>query len=87
MSEDQCVLEFYVDLVGVVLDEGDEVNVDLFVDVDYVLIGMKLIELCVIGCVQQWMCDGSYGECIDCDGVVGYEWLLVWLIVECCMYC
>lgn len=40
-----------MDLVGVVLDEGDEVNVDLFVDVDYVLIGMKLIELCVIGCV------------------------------------
>ena len=74
-------------LAGAAPDEGDEANADLFVDVDHALIGMKLTELRAIGRAQQRMRDGSYGECIDCDGSVGYERLLARPAAERCTHC
>jgi RNA polymerase-binding transcription factor DksA len=86
-SEDQRASESYADLAGAAPDEGDEANADLFVDVDHALIGMKLTELRAIGRAQQRMRDGSYGECIDCDGAVGYERLLARPTAERCTHC
>nr|WP_224755738.1 TraR/DksA family transcriptional regulator [Burkholderia contaminans] len=86
-SEDQRASESYADLAGAAPDEGDEANADLFVDVDHALIGMKLTELRAIGRAQQRMRDGSYGECIDCDGSVGYERLLARPAAERCTHC
>nr|WP_230945218.1 TraR/DksA family transcriptional regulator [Burkholderia cepacia] len=86
-SEDQRASESYADLAGAAPDEGDEANADLFVDVDHALIGMKLTELRAVGRAQQRMRDGSYGECIDCDGSVGYERLLARPTAERCTHC
>ena len=86
-SEDQRASESYADLAGAAPDEGDEANADLFVDVDHALIGMKLTELRAVGRAQQRMRDGSYGECIDCDGSVGYEHLLARPTAERCTHC
>ncbi|EAY65051.1 Zn-finger, prokaryotic DksA/TraR C4 type [Burkholderia cenocepacia PC184] len=86
-SEDQRASESYAELAGAAPDEGDEANADLFVDVDHALIGMKLTELRAIGRAQQRMRDGSYGECIDCDGSVGYERLLARPTAERCTHC
>nr|WP_254603441.1 TraR/DksA family transcriptional regulator [Burkholderia lata] len=86
-SEDQRASESYADLAGAAPDEGDEANADLFVDVDHALIGMKLTELRAIGRALQRMRDGSYGECIDCDGSVGYERLLARPAAERCTHC
>ncbi|KVK96304.1 conjugal transfer protein TraR [Burkholderia cepacia] len=86
-SEDQRASESYAELAGAAPDEGDEANADLFVDVDHALIGMKLAELRAVGRAQQRMRDGSYGECIDCDGSVGYERLLARPTAERCTHC
>jgi RNA polymerase-binding transcription factor DksA len=86
-SEDQRASESYADLAGAAPDEGDEANADLFVDDDHALIGMKLTELRAIGRAQRRMRDGSYGECIDCDGSVGYERLLARPTAERCTHC
>jgi len=86
-SEDQRASESYAELAGASPDEGDEANADLFVDVDHALIGMKLAELRAIRRAQQRMVDGSYGDCIDCDGPVGYARLRARPTAERCTHC
>jgi DnaK suppressor protein len=64
-------------LVGSVPDTGDEALVTLFAEIDRAETNRDVTELRALEAARQRLAEGSYGECADCGGEIGFERLQV----------
>jgi RNA polymerase-binding transcription factor len=65
--------EHYIDLAGKVHDVGEQSVADLLADFSIALIDRQVSELAEVEAALKRIAMGSYGECIECGGDIGYE--------------
>jgi len=67
----------YVEIIGrAPADAGDASVSDELADLNLTMLDRHVAELRSIEQAEQRMRDGTYGECIDCGGEIGFERLL-----------
>jgi DnaK suppressor protein len=77
----------YSEIAGDGSDSGDEAVADALVDVENALVGNRIIELRDIEAAIKRMDDGSYGNCVDCDGSISVERLETYPTAKRCVIC
>lgn len=75
------------DLAGSVHDFGDESVADQLSDLDSAMVNRHLQELRAIALARQRMAGGSYGECGDCGGAIGFARLKAYPTAGRCVAC
>jgi len=67
----------YVDIIGRAPAEAGDASVsDELADLNLTMLDRHVAELRAIEQAEQRIEDGSYGECIDCGGEIGFDRLL-----------
>lgn len=79
--------ERYVDLAGRVRDSEDESVANLLIDLNFALINRHIREIRLIEVALERIKDGSYGECIDCDGPIGFARQQAYPTAQRCFRC
>jgi DnaK suppressor protein len=74
-------------LVGSVPDAGDEAMVLLMAELDRAEANRDVTELRALEAARQRLAQGSYGECADCGGEIGFERLQVSPAAVRCIRC
>jgi RNA polymerase-binding protein DksA len=77
----------YDDLIGQVGDLEDRALADLLVDENLAAVHRHVQELRQIEDALARMKQGSYGECIDCGDVIGFERLRAFATATRCIDC
>jgi len=79
--------QHYIDLAGQVADAGEASVADLLVDVDNAMAMRDVRELRAVERALERVADGSYGECSDCGGDIGYPRLKAYPTASRCIQC
>jgi len=77
----------YIDLAGQVADAGEASVADLLVDVDNAMAVRDVRELRAVERALERIEEGSYGECSDCGGDIGYPRLKAYPTASRCIQC
>jgi RNA polymerase-binding transcription factor len=77
----------YVDLVGIVHDQGDESVADMLSELKNTLVERHVLELREIESARNRLGDGSINRCRACSGEIGYERLVAYPMAVRCIDC
>lgn len=78
----------YVEIIGrAPADAGDASVSDELADLNLTMLDRHVSELRAIEQAEQRMKDGTYGECIDCGGEIGYDRLMAQPTAVRCVLC
>jgi DnaK suppressor protein len=78
----------YVELIDrAPADSGDQATGDALADLNLAIIDRHVREIRDIEATRARIADGSFGNCIDCGGDIGYERLLAYPTAKRCFAC
>lgn len=79
--------QHYIDLAGRVTDQGDQSVADALADLDAAMIDRHIHEIREIETALARIAAGSYGDCVDCGGAVGFARLKAYPTAVRCIDC
>lgn len=79
--------QHYIDLAGQVADAGEASVADLLIDVDTAMSLRDIRELRDVETALERIAAGSYGECSDCGGDIGFPRLKAYPTAARCIHC
>jgi RNA polymerase-binding protein DksA len=78
----------YVELIDrAPADSGDQATGDALADLNLAIIDRHVREIRDIEATRARIADGSFGNCTDCGGDIGYERLLAYPTAKRCFAC